>query len=186
MNRRSLISSLGMTAVVPLTGFLRGEVPPVATSTTAIVAPGGNRYAYAVESATHMAPCKVTNADSGGAFSAFENVVPPKMGPPLHLHHREDEWFYVARGRFVFEIDGKRTELGQGGSVLAPRGLSHCWANIGTEDAVMLLTLVPGGFETFFDEMSKAVAKGGPLPLDEIKAIYARHSMDWLGPRMFA
>jgi quercetin dioxygenase-like cupin family protein len=108
------------------------------------------------------------------------------MGPPLHLHHREDEWFYVARGRFVFEIDGKRTELGQGGSVLAPRGLSHCWANIGTEDAVMLLTLVPGGFETFFDEMSKAVAKGGPLPLDEIKAIYARHSMDWLGPRMFA
>jgi mannose-6-phosphate isomerase-like protein (cupin superfamily) len=186
MNRRDLMANIGMTAVVPLSGFLRGEVQPTGASTTAIVPPGGNRYAYAVESATHSVPCKVTSADSGGAFSAFENVVPPKMGPPLHLHHREDEWFYVASGRFLFEIDGKRTEFGQGGSVFAPRGLSHRWANIDTQNAVMLVTLIPGGFETFFDEMSQAAAKGGKLAPEEVKAIYARHQMDWLGPRIFA
>jgi quercetin dioxygenase-like cupin family protein len=104
----------------------------------------------------------------------------------LHLHHREDEWFYVASGRFLFEIDGKRTEFGPGGSVFAPRGLAHRWANVATENSELLLTLVPGGFETFFDEMSKAVAKDGTLPPDEAKAIYARHNMDWLGRRIFA
>ena len=176
---------LGIASVTPL---FRGQaatdnsIPALAP---ALVAPGGNRYKYAVEVASKVAPCKVTTRDSGGAFCAFENVTPPKQGPPLHLHHREDEWFYVATGQFIFEIDGKRTEFGQGGSVFAPRGLSHRWANSGTENAVLIVTLVPGGFETFFDDVTQARAKLGQIAYEELKRIYARHGMDLLGPKIF-
>ncbi len=183
MDRRTLISLLGIAAVTPLR---RAVAATPAVSSTAIVAPGGNRYAYASEAAAKWYPCKVTAADSGGAFSAFENLVPPKAGPPLHLHHREDEWFYVATGRFIFEIDGKRTELGQGGSVFAPKGLPHRWANSAAENALLLVALFPGGFETFFDEIMQAqVAKGNNISLDEWKAMFARHQMDLLGPPIF-
>ena len=154
-------------------------------STTAIVPPGGNRYKYTEALTAKAAPCKVTSQDSGGALSAFENVTPPKQGPPLHRHHREDEWFYVATGTFVFEIDGKRTEFGQGGSIFAPCELPHRWANTGDEPAILLVTLFPGGFEAFFDEMSEALAKGH-VSHEQQRAIYASHQMDLLGPKLFA
>ncbi len=186
MNRRALISALGVVSVTSLT-----RVPTLIaegqrqTSTTAIVPPGGNRYEYAEPFAAKATPCKVTSQDSVGALSAFENVTPPRQGPPLHRHHREDEWFYVVTGTFVFEIDGKRTEFGRGGSIFAPRELPHRWANTGDESAILLVTLFPGGFETFFDEMSQALAKGA-VSHEQQKAIYASHQMDLIGPKIFA
>lgn len=155
------------------------------TLAAAIVPPGGNRYAYAEEFAKKAAPCKVTNVDSGGLFSAFENVTPPEQGPPLHLHHREDEWFYVASGKFIFEIDGNRTEFGEGGSVFAPRGTAHRWAHSGADTAVLVVVLTPGGFEAFFDDVTQAIAKMGTVPHDELRAIYGRHGVDLLGPKIF-
>jgi len=92
----------------------------------------------------------------------------------------------VVTGKFIFEIDGKRTEeFGQGGSVFGPRGISHRWANSGSENAVLLVLTAPGGFESFFDEVTQATAKKGPIPHDELKAIYARHGVDLLGPKIF-
>ena len=184
VDRRALLSALGVIAVRPLFAKAGDDVKP--TLAPVILPPGGNHYPYAIDIAQKFAPCKVSSADSGGAFSAFENITPPKQGPPLHLHHREDEWFYVATGKFVFEIDGKRTEeFGPGGSVFGPRGISHRWANSGTENAVLVVLTAPGGLETFFDEVTKARAKLGQIPHDELKAIYARHGVDLLGPGIF-
>ena len=185
LGRRAFISALGINAFGPLTRALPNAAKPTSPSSTAIVPPGGNRFPYVADYAIRATPCNVTNVDSGGAFSAFENITPAKQGPPLHLHRREDEWFYVVSGRFLFEIDGKRTEFGEGGSVFAPRDLPHRWANTSPETAVLLVTLFPGGFEKFFDEISQAMAKGLSLSLDEVKAIYARHEMDLLGPPIF-
>jgi mannose-6-phosphate isomerase-like protein (cupin superfamily) len=185
INRRAMLSALGVTAITPITGAIRGSDDSKPTLAPALVPPGGNRYAYAVDFAGKAAPCKVTSKDSGGAFSAFENVTPPKQGPPLHLRHREDEWFYVASSRFIFEIDGKRTEFGVGGSVFAPRGIPHRWANSGTDTGVLVVMLAPGGFEAFFDDVTQAVAKMGHVPHDELKEIYARHGVDLLGPKIF-
>ena len=184
VDRRALLSALGVIAVTPLFSKTGDDVKP--TLAPVILPPGGNHYPYAIDIAQKFAPCKVSSADSGGAFSAFENITPPKQGPPLHLHHREDEWFYVATGKFIFEIDGKRTEeFGPGGSVFGPRGMSHRWANSGTENAVLVVLTAPGGLETFFDEVTKARAKLGHIPHDKLKAIYARHGVDLLGPGIF-
>lgn len=38
---------------------------------------------------------KLTGQETGGAFALLETVTPPGAGPPPHVHHREDETFYV-------------------------------------------------------------------------------------------
>ncbi|MFP4124143.1 hypothetical protein [Coleofasciculus sp.] len=43
---------------------------------------------------------KITGEDTDGVYTVLENVSPPQGGPPLHLHHREDEAFYVLEGEF--------------------------------------------------------------------------------------
>jgi quercetin dioxygenase-like cupin family protein len=44
-----------------------------------------------------------------------------KGGPPRHLHHEQDEWFYAVKGEFVVEIGSQRFRLAPGDSILAPR-----------------------------------------------------------------
>ena len=34
---------------------------------------------------------KVLSEETGGAYAMIEQVVPPGVGPPLHVHHRETE-----------------------------------------------------------------------------------------------
>ncbi len=41
---------------------------------------------------------KVPGEATGGAFALFEGLVPPGLGTPPHIHHPNDETFYVLGG----------------------------------------------------------------------------------------
>ncbi len=41
---------------------------------------------------------KVTGEDTGGAFDYFTVEVAPKGGPPLHVHHKQEETIHVLKG----------------------------------------------------------------------------------------
>src|SRR5881227_4121011 len=45
---------------------------------------------------------KISGADTGGAFGLLEVTVRAGEGSPWHVHHEEDEWFYVLDGKFTF------------------------------------------------------------------------------------
>ena len=77
---------------------------------------------------------KISGQDTGGAWSAFESLVPARYGVPLHQHHSQDEWFWILEGDFVFEVGGEDFRLSQGMSLLAPRKVAHRWSNC-TENA---------------------------------------------------
>ena len=171
----------GVSCITPL---LAAEEPMART--TAIARPGENRCAYSTDLAARVNPCKVTNEDSAGGFSIFESVIPSHSGPPLHLHHREDEWFYVLAGDFVFEVDGKQTPLPAGGSILAPRRLSHRWANTSEDEGRVIIMLQPGGFEGFFDELFKVIAKSPLVDRAELGGLFAKYDMELLGPAIYA
>ena len=64
---------------------------------------------------------KVSQKDTGGAWSLFESRVPAGFGVPLHVHHAQEEWFWVLQGDFEFEVGGERNRLGPGMSQFAPR-----------------------------------------------------------------
>ncbi len=41
---------------------------------------------------------KVSSKQTGRAYSLFETTVQPQGGPPPHIQHQEDEFFYVLEG----------------------------------------------------------------------------------------
>src|SRR5229473_429435 len=47
---------------------------------------------------------KVTGEDTGGAFDYFIVEVAPHGGPPLHVHHRQEETIQVMKGRYKIRI----------------------------------------------------------------------------------
>ena len=64
---------------------------------------------------------KVSAQDTNGGLYVSEVIDVQKGGPARHLHHEQEEWFYVVEGEYIIEVGEERYELGPGDSVLAPR-----------------------------------------------------------------
>lgn len=114
----------------------------------------------------------------------FELNALPRSGPFLHVHHREDEWYYVLSGEFIFRASREEYKLLAGGSIWLPRGIPHVWVNTATADGKLILMCQPAGFEKFFDEI-------GNVPMDKksegtMKELMAKYGMEMLGPPIFA
>jgi quercetin dioxygenase-like cupin family protein len=86
---------------------------------------------------------KVRGAQTGGLLTAFENVVAPGDGPPLHTHANQDESSYVLDGRLRFRLGDERSDAPQGSFVFVPRGLAHCFQNVGESPARILVAFTP-------------------------------------------
>jgi quercetin dioxygenase-like cupin family protein len=63
---------------------------------------------------------KLTGAETGGAFAQVESVDPQGSGPPLHVHHNEEETFHVLDGELSVFVDGEELRLSVGDYVLVP------------------------------------------------------------------
>src|ERR1700759_2640705 len=73
---------------------------------------------------------KLTGEDTQGALDYFICEVAPNGGPPLHVHHRQDEAIHVLRGRFKVRIDDQEHTLERGGFAFLPAGLPHAFLNL--------------------------------------------------------
>lgn len=129
--------------------------------TPKIVAPG--------EGALQPAPgggfshVKLAAADTENALSLAEFNVGPGAGPPLHMHTREDETFWILEGAVTFHVGGRRIEAAAGTAVFAPRGVPHTFKNCSTRPARMLLIVTPpANFEGFYSAVTAPTASGGP------------------------
>ena len=61
-----------------------------------------------------LAMIKATGADTGGHLTVVEVTDPPGLEAPLHVHHKEDEAFWVLEGDVTFEVGGKTIQAGAG------------------------------------------------------------------------
>lgn len=176
LSRRDAIRAFGLASITPLLQAQeQGPRKVVFTN------PGENRFAYTVPAMKAGAACKPTSNDSGGACSIFELVSPPRSGPPRHIHHREDEWYYLLTGALLFEVGDVKYTLQPGASIWGPRDTPHVWGNPGPNEARMILMCQPGGFENFFDELAKAGAD-----MVDMNRAMAKYGMEMVGPPLFA
>jgi len=111
---------------------------------------------------------RMSAEETEGCFGLFEADIPAGEGPPLHIHEREEEFFRVLSGRFLFVCGDTRIEVGEGGCVLLPRGVAHRFQNVGTSIGRLMIIVTPGGFEGFFG----AVEEAGPAGLEAVLACY--------------
>ncbi|MER3479529.1 MAG: hypothetical protein C4327_03335 [Meiothermus sp.] len=123
---------------------------------------------------------KLTAQDVGEGWLILEQANDYRGGPPRHLHHGQDEWFYVIEGEYVVEIAGQPYRLGPGDSILAPREVPHTWALVGQGAGRMLIAFQPAGkMEAFFDEATKLSQMP---PYQEVRELFATHGMEVVGP----
>lgn len=100
-----------------------------------------------------LAEIKVTAEQTGGLLSVVEITEPPNAAAPLHVHHREDESFWILDGDVTFEVGGTTIEATAGDFAFGPRGVPHRYT-AGDAGCRMLFILTPGGFEDLIREMS--------------------------------
>jgi quercetin dioxygenase-like cupin family protein len=111
---------------------------------------------------------KATGEDTGGAYSLTGSVVPPGGGPPPHIHHREDEAFWVLEGELEVMVGESTFRAGPGSFVHLPKDIPHAYENVGTGPARFLTLIVPAGLEKFFEEVGKpGSAVSSPPPFEE-------------------
>ncbi len=120
---------------------------------------------------------KVLTADSGGELFLFQHENHVKGGPPRHMHHVEDEFFYVLEGKYVFEVGTERMELKAGDCILAPKLVPHVWAYVGDGVGRILVAFTPAGdMEAFFNEPRK------PGDYNYDVEIHRKHNLELMGP----
>ena len=93
---------------------------------------------------------KVTGKQTNGAFTVVDQIIQSQGGPPPHVHHREDEVFYVLDGKFSFLCGEREHVFEAGGFVYVPKGTLHTFKNIGQQPGRLLVTISPAGLEEFF------------------------------------
>lgn len=103
--------------------------------------------------------------------------IPAGDMPPLHVHHSEDEGFYVIEGELTLFTPGVARTLGPGEFVLAPRGVPHSY-RVGERPCHALVISQPAGFERFVSAVAELES---PDP-ERLGAVAAEHDIEILGP----
>jgi quercetin dioxygenase-like cupin family protein len=125
---------------------------------------------------------KARGLDTGGSFALFHLTAPPMTRPPLHLHTREDELWYVLEGKLVFQLADRRIEADAGTTIFAPRGTVHAYQNFDQQAARLLIMVTPAGTDQFFEVLSAGTPEGGLPDFAFIQSLDAKYGLTTLGP----
>jgi quercetin dioxygenase-like cupin family protein len=125
---------------------------------------------------------------TAGQVAVIEHRAAQGMASPLHVHRREDEWFYVTEGELTFWVGGEVITAPAGSFVYGPRDVPHTFA-ISSPEACFLLVAEPAGFESFVrtlatpaETLTLPPAPSGPPDLGKIVAVAAEYGIEILGP----
>ncbi len=114
-----------------------------------------------------LAVIRATATDTGGQMTIVEMTEPPGAQAPLHVHHREDEAFWILEGDAAFEVGDTTIEAHAGDYLFGPRDIPHRYT-VGDAGCRMLFICTPAGFEDLVIAMSEpALARTLPPPSDE-------------------
>jgi quercetin dioxygenase-like cupin family protein len=124
---------------------------------------------------------KLTGDDTGGAFDYFIVNVAPHGGPPLHVHHLQEETIHVLKGRFKIRIGEEIFTLDEGGFAYLPSKVPHAFLNLTDEPAQVIVVYTPGGGHRFYEEFGP-LARNGPPDPKVLAPVFEKYHMSLLGP----
>jgi quercetin dioxygenase-like cupin family protein len=135
-----------------------------------------------------LATVKATQETTGGRVAVIEQLAPNGTGSPLHVHHNEDEWFYVIEGELTFWVGGAVTVAPAGSFVFGPRDVPHTF-QVSSEVARFLLVTEPAGFEAFMRAAAEPAGRcalpdppSAPPDIAWLTALAADYGIEILGP----
>jgi quercetin dioxygenase-like cupin family protein len=117
----------------------------------------------------------VKGVSPSDAFSVVEyHAAAGVPGPPPHVHHRNEEAFFVLDGEVEFQLDGTTSVLRAGSFAHVPAGAVHTFANIGTTPARWVGIFAPGRYVGLVEELGAALPPDGPPDPAAVAAVFAR------------
>lgn len=122
------------------------------------------------------------------AVSQLRIVERPNYRTPLHVHHKTDETFFVVSGELTLHVNGQTHRLGPGDYAFVPRDTPHAQGNQTANESLIILTLVPGAFEGFFDDRAELVLETPPEHPDYtagMMRVGKPYDIEVLGPAPF-
>lgn len=125
---------------------------------------------------------RATAAQTAGMVGLIEQVMTAGGGSPFHVHHNEDESFYVIDGEVRFFSGDRSWVLGPGGFAFLPREIPHGFRVEGSTTARLLVQVTPAGFENFVAELSTPEPPTGPPDMDKLIQTAQQYGVDILGP----
>lgn len=114
---------------------------------------------------------------SRGGYAVAESWVADGGGPPPHVHHREDELFYLLEGEHEFLLHDKTFRGGAGTAVYLPKDIIHTFRCVGGRPSRKLVIAAPCGFETFVERAGEPFdciphpKQVGPADIEKLLAI---------------
>jgi quercetin dioxygenase-like cupin family protein len=109
-----------------------------------------------------LAVIKATAADTNGQMTILEITERPNKKAPLHVHHTEEEAFWILEGGATFEVGDQTIDAHPGDYLLGPRHIPHRYTT-GPDGCRMLFIFTPGGFEEVLRAVSRS-AEAHTLP----------------------
>jgi quercetin dioxygenase-like cupin family protein len=129
---------------------------------------------------------KAHAGSTGGTLGLVEARFPADFGPPLHVHHREDEALYVLDGELRCRRGDTEFTAGPGELVFGPRELPHTF-KAGPDGARALVLMTPAGLEQMFQEGGVPALDPATPPVEDydvqlVIQLSAKYGMDVIGP----
>ena len=140
-----------------------------------------------------LATVKATAEQTGGRYTLVEILVPefPMEESLLHVHHFEDEGFYILEGEMTFYVGDETIKASPGSFLFGPQDVPHAFS-VDSGPARLMFLLSPAGMEGAIREMGEpARSLDIPPPQEEppdeaemgrLMAIADRYGGEMLGP----
>ena len=138
----------------------------------------GRRPAAEIRSRQGSRFLKVTGEDTGGAFDYFVVEVAPLSGPPLHVHHIQEETIHVLNGqRTKVRIGNEFPYIQEGGFAYLPSKVPHAFLNLTYEPGEYHRGLYPGWWTSNSMRSSVQSRGSGPPDPNVIAPLFAKYDM---------
>lgn len=120
-----------------------------------VVEPGGGepieRQAVRIKASTNM---------TDGQASVLEVYNDGFGGPPLHIHRRHGEMYYVIEGEYLLQFEDEVRTAPSGSFAYAAPGVRHTFASVGRVPGRLIIVAMPGGLEVYVRELDRLMAEG--------------------------
>ena len=115
---------------------------------------------------TSLVKCKAESVIIHGRYSLFELIDQPQNGPPRHVHHRDDEAYYILEGQYeIYRANEPPTKAAPGSFIYFPKGVAHTYKNVGKGPGRMLVVNTRAGLERFVEEVGQSATDTSSPPI---------------------
>ena len=123
---------------------------------------------------------KISGNDNDGGMAVFEQTsISQGRGTPLHVHHLQNEVFYVVEGEYFFKVGEDTFTLTAGDSIFLPMKVPHAWTQKSASGKMTVIFEPAGKMENFFITVAALNHEPGK---EEMAKIFEENEMSVVGP----